>query len=52
MTMETSEFDQQLRAFLDASPTPFHAVSSMGDLLTEAGFTQLSETDAIGRAHV
>ena len=45
MTMETSEFNQQLRAFLDASPTPFHAVSSMGNLLTKAGFTQLNESD-------
>ncbi|MDA9090544.1 M18 family aminopeptidase [Porticoccaceae bacterium] len=45
MTLETNDFNQQLRAFLDASPTPFHAVSSMGDLLTKAGFTQLNESD-------
>ena len=34
-----------LSAFLDASPTPFHACATAGALLTDAGFRQLSETD-------
>ena len=38
-----NQFNQQLCAFLDASPTPFHAVSTMVSLLSEAGFTELSD---------
>ena len=38
-----NQFNQQLCAFLDASPTPFHAVSSMVAMLAEAGFTELSD---------
>lgn len=34
----------QLMAFLDASPTPFHAVESMQGLLNEAGFSRLDES--------
>ena len=40
------EFDQvnrELLAFLDASPTSFHAVASMGDMLEAAGCTRLEE---------
>ena len=37
-----NQFNQQLCAFLDASPTPFHGVSTMVSLLSEAGFTELS----------
>lgn len=38
-------FNQGLLDFLDASPTPFHAVSSMKLLLDHAGFKALSEVD-------
>ena len=36
---------KELLAFLDASPTCFHAVKNFALQLTEAGFTPLSETD-------
>ncbi|MGY1856058.1 M18 family aminopeptidase [Modestobacter sp. SYSU DS0290] len=35
-----------LRAFIDASPSPGHAVAEMARRLVEAGFTELVETDA------
>lgn len=45
--MQTTEpFNQQLLEFLEASPTPFHAVDSMAGMLTKAGFTQLLESDS------
>lgn len=31
--------------YLDASPSPFHAVDSAATLLREAGFTEIAETD-------
>jgi aspartyl aminopeptidase len=34
-----------LRAFIDASPSPFHAVAEMTRRLAEYGFTALEETD-------
>jgi aspartyl aminopeptidase len=34
-----------LRAFVDASPTPFHAVAEMTRRLAEEGFTPLEEAD-------
>ena len=34
-----------LRAFVDASPTPYHAVAEMVRRLTAGGFTSLSEQD-------
>ncbi|MFT7234557.1 MAG: aspartyl aminopeptidase [Methylophagaceae bacterium] len=36
-------FNQQLCDFLDASPTPFHAVSAMKERLDAAGFLALDE---------
>jgi aspartyl aminopeptidase len=38
-------FNRELGDFLDQSPTPFHAVSSMVDILVTAGFSPLSEDD-------
>ena len=43
MDQSENQFNQQLCAFLDASPTPFHAVSSMVALLSDAGFSELSD---------
>ncbi|MDX6266075.1 MAG: aspartyl aminopeptidase [Frankiales bacterium] len=34
-----------LRTFIDASPSPFHAVAEMARRLGEAGFTELNEVD-------
>jgi aspartyl aminopeptidase len=44
-------FDQddtarRLAAFLDASPSPFHAVESAAILLEDSGFTRVTETEA------
>jgi len=36
---------QQLLNFIQASPTPFHAVKNMSDQLIEAGFQTLNESD-------
>ncbi|WP_411285043.1 M18 family aminopeptidase [Lapillicoccus sp.] len=35
-----------LIAFIDASPSPFHAVARAGAMLEDAGFAELSEVDA------
>ena len=38
-----SSLGSDLRAFIDASPTPFHAVAEMTRRLQDGGFTELSE---------
>ncbi|MBP0049542.1 M18 family aminopeptidase [Marinobacterium sp. AK62] len=40
-----ADFNASLKAFLDASPTPFHAVGSMAERLDAAGFVVLDEAD-------
>ncbi|EAQ67009.1 aminopeptidase, putative [Marinomonas sp. MED121] len=41
--MENQSFNTSLLSFLKASPTPFHATSSMKTALEEKGFTELKE---------
>ncbi len=43
--MPHSQFNQGLIRFLKQSPTPFHCVDTMARRLSEAGFSQLKETD-------
>lgn len=43
--MEHVEFNKDLIEFLDSSPTPWHAVSTMKSRLDAAGFEQLDERD-------
>lgn len=43
--MNKSEFNTGLLSFLNASPTPYHAVASAQALLTKAGFVRLDEKD-------
>jgi aspartyl aminopeptidase len=38
-----SSLGADLRAFIDASPTPFHAVAEMASRLSAGGFSELSE---------
>ena len=40
---KAQELSKELLAFLDASPSCFHAVKNLSDLLIEAGFTPLAE---------
>lgn len=42
--MQKDEFNRGLLSFLDASPTPFHAVSTMTAMLKVAGFEELTES--------
>ncbi|MCX4186831.1 M18 family aminopeptidase [Methylophaga sp. OBS4] len=49
MAISTTEFNQGLCAFLDASPTPYHAVASMVSLLQQQGFQRLAEGDSWGQ---
>ncbi|HTN33673.1 MAG TPA: M18 family aminopeptidase [Marinobacter sp.] len=41
--MEHTEFNKKLLTFLNASPTPWHAVSSIRNQLSAAGFEELDE---------
>lgn len=43
--MTAATFNEDLMAFLAASPTPFHAVETMAARLTKAGFQSLDEAD-------
>ncbi len=43
--MQENSFNQKFFQFLQESPTPFHAVSSMARTLADNGFRQLSESD-------
>jgi len=47
--MSHTEFNQHLCQFLNQSPTPFHAVATMIELLEHAGYTALSELDSWGK---
>lgn len=42
---QATKYAQQLCGFIDASPSPYHAVASAASLLKKAGYTALSETD-------
>ncbi|GAA0693521.1 M18 family aminopeptidase [Marinobacterium maritimum] len=44
-SLPLQDFNASLQAFLDASPTPFHAVVSMAQRLDVAGFQRLDESD-------
>lgn len=46
--MQDSEFIEGLLKFIQASPTPFHAVEQMGVILDANGFKRLNESDAWG----
>eukprot|EP00163_Fabomonas_tropica_P033871 TRINITY_DN915_c1_g2_i1.p1 TRINITY_DN915_c1_g2~~TRINITY_DN915_c1_g2_i1.p1 ORF type:complete len:430 (+),score=60.35 TRINITY_DN915_c1_g2_i1:1019-2308(+) len=43
--MEHAEFNKDLLKFLNASPTPWHAVRTMKSRLSAAGFQELSERE-------
>lgn len=43
--MDQQQFNQQLCAFIDASPSPFHATATLSAMLREAGFNSLREQD-------
>ncbi|MAH73147.1 MAG: M18 family aminopeptidase [Cellvibrionales bacterium TMED49] len=43
--MRIKQLNQRLYNFLDHSPTPFHAVLQMSQILEKAGFTHISETE-------
>ena len=46
LTIEKDVFNHQLLSFIDTSPTPFHAVGTMSQLLLANGFSELREQDA------
>ena len=43
--IRSKELNRRLYNFLDSSPTPFHAVLQMSQILEKAGFTQIAETE-------
>jgi aspartyl aminopeptidase len=44
--MEHADFNRQLIGFLNTSPTPWHAVAGMTQMLDDAGFESLDEKEA------
>ena len=38
--------NQQLFGYIDACPTAFHTVAHTADMLEDAGYTRLSETES------
>lgn len=44
--MQDQEYTEGLLKFIQASPTPFHAVATMKEMLEVEGFQQLKESDA------
>ncbi len=44
-SLDLAHFNQELFRFLDASPTPWHAVAAMSARLSAAGFEALDESD-------
>lgn len=45
MQHDESAFNEGLLRFLKESPTPFHAVAQMGEILDRAGFVRVAEAD-------
>ena len=43
--MKKQDFNEGLLGFLDASPTPFHAINNMSMMFENAGFLKLNEAD-------
>lgn len=46
LSTHVADVAQGLCTYLDASPSPFHAVDAAARLLVEQGFTEVAETDA------
>jgi len=46
MATAEDESSRDLLAFIDASPTPYHAVAEVAQRLSQAGFVELKEYDA------
>lgn len=44
--MKLTQFNEQLLQFLDNSPSPFHATTNLQQILDNADFAQLKETDS------
>ena len=45
-TVSSEDFSEGLMRFIDASPSPYHAVNSVRQRLLEQGFSELLETDS------
>jgi aspartyl aminopeptidase len=43
--MSHAQFNSDLMDFIEASPTPFHAVRSMVNILRDNGFVELKESE-------
>ena len=48
METDTRKINEELLAFLDASPNAFFAVDNMKRMLVQAGFTELKEHELWG----